>query len=161
YARAGYATIGIDELWHGSRLPGNVDLKNNLSGSPDPDGIGDPTPTGAVQWFFDFAGDTSSGVLAVDPRYIRDNFRHAAVDLMQEVRLARTGDWSGVLAHLGSLPGLSLDGIKVVCTGESFGSILGGIVLAIDPMLEAAVLAVGGAGILVDLGPNSPQFAQL
>jgi hypothetical protein len=160
YARAGYATLGIDELWHGSRLPGNTDVKNNLSGSPDPDGIGDPTPTGAVQWFFDFAGDASSGVLAVDPRYIRDNFRQAAVDLMQEVRLARSGDWSDVLAHV-PLAGLSLDGSKVVYTGESFGSILGGIVLAIDPLLEAAVLAVGGAGILVDLGPNSPQFAQL
>lgn len=164
YAARGYATLGIDELFHGSRLPGNVDKIYNLLGMAGPngegDGIGDPTPAGAVQYFFDFAGDTNAGILAVDPRYIRDNFRQATIDLMQEVRLARGGDWSDVIAKAG-LPGLTLDGSKLVYTGESFGSILGAIVLAADPLLQAAVLDVGGGGLLVDLVPNSPSFAQL
>lgn len=165
FAARGYATLGIDELFHGSRLPGSVDKIYNILGVAGPngegDGIGDPVAAGAVQYFFDFAGDANSGVLAVDPAYIRDNFRQAAIDLMQEVRLARGGDFSDVIAHLPMLPGLTLDGSKVVYSGESFGSILGAVVLAADPLLEAAVLDVGGGGLLVDMVPNSPAFAQL
>ena len=146
YAAHGYATLGIDELWHGSRLPGNVDEKFNLSGQPGHDGIGDPTASGAVQYFFDFSGDSTQGILPVDPHYIRDNFRQAVIDLMQEVRLARGGDLSAVTAALPALPNLGFDGSKVVYTGESFGSIMGASVLAVDPMLDAAVLDVGGGG---------------
>ncbi|HEX8952394.1 MAG TPA: hypothetical protein VF945_11145, partial [Polyangia bacterium] len=159
YAARGYATLGIDELWHGSRLPNNVDAVFNLSGQPGHDGIGDPTPSGAVQWFFDFMGDANQNIEPVDPRYIRDNFRQATIDLMQEVRLARGGDFSAVTAALPQLASLSFDGSKVVYTGESFGSIMGAAVLAVDPELEAAVLDVGGGGIIVDLVANSPQFA--
>ena len=161
YAAHGYATLGIDELWHGSRLPGNVDNVFNLSGQPGHDGIGDPTASGAVQYFFDFQGDANNGVLPVDPHYIRDNFRQAEIDLMQEVRLARGGDLSAVAAALPQLASLGFDGSKVVYTGESFGSIMGAAVLAVDPLLEAAVLDVGGAGILSDLAPNAPSFATL
>jgi hypothetical protein len=161
YAARGYATLGIDELWHGSRRPGAVDEHFNLSGAPGHDGIGDPDPSGAVQYFFDFAGDTNLGILPVDPRYIRDNFRQAEIDLMQEVRLARGGDFSDVYAALPALTGLTIDGSKVVYTGESFGSIMGASVIAVDPLLDAAVLDVGGGGILIDLVPNSPNFATL
>jgi len=161
YAAHGYATLGIDELWHGSRLPGNVDEKFNLSGMPGHDGIGDPTASGAVQYFFDFSGDSTKGVLPVDPHYIRDNFRQAVIDLMQEVRLARGGDLSAVATALPALTNLGFDGSKVVYTGESFGSIMGASVLAVDPMLDAAVLDVGGAGVIADLASNAPQFATL
>ena len=161
YAAQGYATLGIDELWHGSRLPGAVDNVFNLSGQPGHDGIGDPTATGPVQYFFDFAGDPSQNVLPVDPHYIRDNFRQAEIDLMQEVRLARGGDLSAVATALPALTGLSFDGSKLVYTGESFGSIMGAAVLAVDPLLEGAVIDVGGGGILTDLAPNAPDFATL
>lgn len=161
YAARGYATLGIDELWHGSRMPGSVDKVFNVSGAPGSDGIGDPTAAGAVQYFFDFAGDANAGVPAVDPRYIRDNFRQAAVDLMQEVRFARDGDVSDIGKNVPGLATLTLDGSKLVYSGESFGAILGAIVLAVDPELEAAVLDVGGGGILIDLAPNSPSFATL
>lgn len=159
YAARGYATLGIDELWHGSRLPNNVDNVFNLSGQPGHDGIGDPTPSGAVQWFFDFMGDPNQNIEPVDPRYIRDNFRQAEIDLMQEVRLARGGDFSDVAAALPALAGLGFDGSKVVYTGESFGSIMGASVLALDPLLDAAVLDVAGGNIIVDLVANSPQFS--
>lgn len=160
YAARGYATLGIDELWHGSRTPKAVDKIYNLSGDPGSDGIGDPGAN-PVQYFFDFNGDSNAGIAPVDPRYIRDNFRQAAVDLMQEVRLAKGGDWSDVAAQAPALASLTLDGTHLVYTGESFGSILGAIVIAVDPMLDAAVLDVGGGGLLLDLVPNSPSFAQL
>ena len=36
---------------------------------------------------------------------------------------------------------------------------MGAALLALDPLLEAAVLDVGGGGLIVDLVANSPQFA--
>ena len=67
FAAKGYAVLGIDELWHGSRRPMAVDLVNNLSGDLVPDGIGDPETFGAVQYFFDFNGDQAAGVPAARP----------------------------------------------------------------------------------------------
>jgi len=160
FAQKGFAVLGIDELWHGSRTPESVDLVNNLSGAPIPDGIGDPTGAGAVQWFFDIRGDGSRHVDALDPRYMRDNFRQAVVDLMQEVRLARGGDLAELKAADPALATLSLDGSKLTWVSESFGSILGAQVLALDPQLPAAALDVGGAGLFVDLISHSAEFAQ-
>ncbi len=160
FAARGFAVLGIDELWHGSRLPGNEDKVNNLSGQPGPDGIGDPTGAGAVQYFFNIRGDTVQRIEALDPRYMRDNFRQAVIDLMQEVRLARSGDVSEIAAADAGLAGLTLDGSKLLYTGESFGSILGAQVLALDPLLGAGAMAVGGGGLLMDLVPDSAEFAQ-
>jgi hypothetical protein len=158
YAAHGYALLGIDELWHGSRSPGNVDQVFNLSGAPGPDGIGDPGGS-AVPFFFDFNGDAPNHVLPVDPRYIRDNFKQAAIDLMQEVRVARRADLAPLRQFDTRLATLSFDGDKLVYTGESFGSILGSIVIAVDPLLDSAMLDVGGGGLLVDLVTYSPSFA--
>jgi hypothetical protein len=161
FCRSGYAVLGIDELWHGSRRPGAVDLVNNLSGDMVPDGIGDPSSFGAVQYFFDFNGDQARGVPALDPRYMRDSFRQATVDLMQEVRLAKSGNWSAVAAADPALAALTIDGTKLVYAGESFGSILGSQVLALDPELSVGVLDVGGGGFMEDLAARSAEFAQL
>jgi hypothetical protein len=159
FASAGYAVLGIDELWHGSRLPANVDRVVNLSPQvATPDGIGDPAPASAVQWFFDINGDRAHGVEPLDPRYMRDNLRQAVIDLMQEVRLARGGDFSEVAAQDPALASLTLDGSRLVYMSESFGSILGAPVLALDPALPAAVLDVGGGGILLDLVAHSAAF---
>jgi hypothetical protein len=162
FTAQGFAVIGIDELWHGSRLPMNTDNEVNLSPSvKQPDGIGDSQPAGAMQWFFDLRGDSAHNVGALDPRYMRDNFRQAVIDLMQEVRLAEGGDFSEVVAVDPSLGGLTMDGTRLVYAGESFGSILGAQVLALDPALHAAVLDVGGGGFLIDLVGRSASFAQL
>src|SRR5262249_53412914 len=115
YARRGYATLGIDELWHGSRAPGAVDMVNNIPGDPFPDGIGDRG--NAISYFFDFNGDSSSGILSIDSRYVRDNFKQAAVDLMQLVRLVLHGDVSALRS---AASGLTFDASKLVYTSESF-----------------------------------------
>ena len=156
YAARGYAILGIDALWHGSRQPGAVDLVNNLTGQPGPDGIGDPSGAPLAN-FFDFAGDPSQGIGPLDTRVVRDNFRQATVDLMQVVRLAEHGDWSQVEG----VSGVSLDGSQLVYTGASFGSILGANVMAVDPAVRAAVLAVPGAGLYIDLVGNSARFGPL
>ena len=55
YTARGYAVLGIDAPFHGSRQAGAVDLVNNISGANIPDGIGDPA---ASRWR---RSSTSSG----------------------------------------------------------------------------------------------------
>jgi hypothetical protein len=153
YAARGYAVLGIDALWHGSRQPGAVDLVNNLSGAAVPDGIGDPNGL-PVANFFDFTGDPSAGVAALDPRIMRDNLRQATVDLLQTVQLAMAGDWSAV-------PGAAFDGAPPIYTAASFGAILGADVLALDPTVSAGVLASGGGGLFTDMFGNSADLSPL
>ena len=154
YTARGYAVLGIDAPFHGSRQPGAVDLVNNIGGAKIPDGIGDPGSLPPVATFFDFLGDTSLGIASVDPRVMRDNLRQATVDLMQTVRLATTGDWSLV-------PGVALGGAAPIYTGASFGGILGANVLAVDPTVQAGVLASAGGGLFVDMFGNSATLSGL
>jgi hypothetical protein len=153
YTARGYAVLGIDAPFHGSRQPGAVDLVNNLGGAKIPDGIGDPTGF-AVANFFDFFGNTSLGIAAVDPRVMRDNLRQATVDLMQTVRLATAGDWSAV-------PGVALGAAAPIYTGASFGGILGANLMAVDPVVQAGVLASAGGGLFVDMFGNSATLSGL
>jgi hypothetical protein len=153
YTARGYAVLGIDAPFHGSRQVGAVDLVNNLTGAKIPDGIGDPGGF-PVATFFDFVGDTSLGIVAVDPRVMRDSLRQATVDLMATVRLATSGDWSLVL-------GVSLGRAAPIYTGASFGGILGAGVLALDPMVRAGVLASAGGGFFVDMFGNSATLSGL
>ena len=153
YAARGYAVLGIDAPFHGSRQPGAVDLVNNIGGAPIPDGIGDPGGL-PVTTFFDFDGDASLGIAAVDPRVMRDNLRQATVDLMATARLATSGDWSLV-------PGVALGGTAPIYTGASFGGILGAGLMAVDPSVQAGVLASAGGGLFVDMFGNSATLSGL
>lgn len=161
YARAGYATIGIDALWHGNRRPGNTDEEHNFTGAPGADGFADESALGALLLFFDITGNAAAGVDPLDGRYVRDNFHQAVIDISQLVRLVRQGDLGAIRAADPALAALSLDGSSLIYTGESFGSLLGAQVLAVEPGLQAGVLAVGGAGIFVPIFACSPFFADL
>jgi hypothetical protein len=161
YARAGYATIGVDALWHGERRPGHEDAVHNFSGAPGADGLADNDDLGASLVFFDFNGDAAVGAHALDGRYVRDNFRQAVLDLTELTRLLKDGDLSAVAAADPALASLTLDAAHLVYTSESFGSILGAMTLAVDARLEAGVLSVGGAGIFLPTFADSPFFARL
>jgi hypothetical protein len=161
YARAGYATIGIDALFHGERMPMAKDVKHNFTGAAGPDGIADEDALGASVIFFDFGGDPSTGVNPLDGRVVQDNLRQAALDISSLVRLLKKGDMTAVAASHSSLASLTLDASTLVYTGESFGSITGAVATAIEPELAAAVLAVPGAGIFVPTFGDSPTFGQL
>jgi hypothetical protein len=161
YARAGYATIGIDALWHGARRPGARDEKHAFGKESGPDGLADDTDFGASTVFFAFDGDPAAGIRPLDARAVRDNFRQAVVEIGQLVRLLKHGDLAAVAASDPSLAGVTLDASALVYTGESFGSLLGAMVIAVDTELHAAVLAVPGASIFLTMFPNSPLFSGL
>jgi len=153
YARAGYATIGIDALGHGERAMHVKDERHEFTGAPGPDGLADNEIFGAAITVFDLDGDASQGIGPFDGRVVRDNFRQAVVDLTVLVRLLRTAGIGGAIDD-----GLVLDTSKLVYTSESFGSILGAGALAITEGLDAAVLSVGGGGIFLTTLPRSPLF---
>ena len=161
YARAGYATIGIDALWHGDRAVGPLDAVHNLSEKNEPDGLADLNETGAMLRLFAITGESVVGIAPFDGRAIQDNFRQAVVDIAQLVRLLQSGDLSAIVGADKALASLQFDASRLVYTGESFGSILGVLALATIPELRAGVLAVGAAGLFTPTFANSPFFGDI
>lgn len=159
-ASAGFAFLGIEIPFHGARQATAVDLIHNFTKAAGPDGFAETTVDSSYL-FFDIFGDKARGVASLDPTVIRAAFQQAAIDLMAEVRLVTAGDWSGLAMADDRLAGLSFRKGRIVYTGESFGSILGGIVIAMEPDVGAAVLSVGGGGLIAPLLVWSVDFAPI
>ncbi|CAN5904570.1 hypothetical protein BH11MYX4_BH11MYX4_33970 [soil metagenome] len=158
YARGGYATIGIDALWHADRGKVVRDERHEFTGAAGGDGLADGDPFGASLSIFDLDGDAARGVAPLDARYVRDNFRQAIVDLAELVRLLQHGDLASIAAADPSFTGLALDAESLVYTSESFGSVIGAGALALATGLRGGVLSVGGGGIFLATLPSSPMF---
>jgi hypothetical protein len=150
-AKQGFATLGIDLPFHGMRLPGAVDQMHNGSGMPGPDGFVDLDGFNSVTDFFDIAGDPARHVAQFDPPVLRGAFQQSVSDLVALVRLITAGDFSAVATRDARLAGLSFRSDSVVYSGESFGSIIGGMVIAVEPKVGAATLSVGGGGLVYPL----------
>ena len=145
-AAQGFAVVAIDLPLHGLTSTSNpfyigntpfgasahertfdLDLSNNTTGAPGPDGAIDPSGS----YFINLSSLLTS----------RDNLRQGAADLLQ-------------LSHAAStLP--NVDGSKVSFVGQSLGSIVGTVFLANDPTAKVGVLSVPGGGIarLLDASP--------
>lgn len=161
-AREGYAVIGIDIPFHGMRQPSPVDVAHNFTGAPGPDGFVDEGGDKAQLAFFDVSGDAARHILPLDPSAIRGAFQQATADIVSEVRLITEGNLGAPIgARDARLAGLSLSPDKVMYSGESFGSIIGGLAIAVEPKLGAAVLAVGGGGLVTPLLTWSVDFGPI
>jgi pimeloyl-ACP methyl ester carboxylesterase len=146
-AAQGYAVAAIDLPLHGLTSTTNpfyigntpfgalgahertfdLDLSNNSTGAPGPDGVIDPSGS----YMINLTSLLTS----------RDNLRQGEADLLQ-------------LSHTAStLP--NVDGSKVSFVGQSLGSIVGTVFLANDPTVNVGVLSVPGGGIarLLDASP--------
>ncbi|MCA9668472.1 MAG: hypothetical protein KC503_22930 [Myxococcales bacterium] len=162
FARAGYATIGIDALWHGDRAVSPKDERHNLSGAAGADGLADLDEASAMLRVFAITGDAAAGIAPFDGRAIQDNFRQAVVDIAQLARLLSHADGLAAVARAdAALGALRFDRSRVVYSGESFGSILGVLSLATIDTLDAGVLSVGAAGLFTPTFQCSPFFAAL
>lgn len=161
YARRGFATFGVDALWHGDRAPKTKDEVHNFSGKKGPDGLADASDFGGAISLFDFEGDREHGIEPFEARVVRDNFLQAEVDLVVSARVVRRADLAPIAAASPELAGLSFDADRLMYTGESFGSIVGACALAASPDLAGATFAVGGGGIFSRIIPQSPFFGGL
>jgi hypothetical protein len=151
----GYALVGIDMAGHGSRYQ-DVDTGANLAaGRPaftgDPalrDGFGDAT--GLVSTFDFFEGFLNVGA-------VRDSIRQSALDLSRLALLVRQPGLD--LSALGA--GAKLDARRVAYLGESFGTVVGTLLAAIEPDIDLYVLDVPGGGILDLILPTSAEIGSL
>jgi hypothetical protein len=136
FARAGFVTIGIDDVLHGARA-GIADKKNNAPGSyQGPDGIPDemPFPLAFFAGLSDFVA-------------IRDSLRQTVLDQVSLVRLVQSPalDLSALGAAAGAPPP-KLDPTRIHYNGGSLGGIIGSMLVAVEPSIHAAALEVPGGG---------------
>jgi len=159
-AGKGIASILIDLPFHGTRRADAVDTAYNLTAQPGMDGFGEST-TYAAFGFFDTKGNDAIGLPIANPRAIRAGFFQATNDIEMAFRLVESGDYSAIAAKEPRLAGLKFNTTHEVYVGESFGSMIGTIVSAFQPGLEASVLDVGGGGTVIPLLVNSATFGPL
>ena len=150
-AAQGFAVVAIDLPLHGLTDPHNpfyaantpfaalgahertfdIDLQDNATGAPGPDGVIDPSGS----YFINLTSLLTS----------RDNLRQGEADLLELSRAAPTLLGAG-----------GIDASNVSFVGQSLGSIVGTVFLAIDPGVRVGVLNVPGGGIarLLDASPS-------
>jgi dienelactone hydrolase len=149
-ARAGFVAVAIDLPLHGITDPTNpfyrnqlfantpaaglitgertfdLDLQNNATGAPGPDGQIDPSGS----YFINLNSLITS----------RDNNREAVADLITLARTVTQLDLNGD-GHS------DVDATRLYFFGHSLGAIVGGTLLGVDGTLRAAVLANPGGGL--------------
>jgi len=155
-AAAGIAAVAIDADTHGSRRD-PTDRENNLApflhdfaGERDmADGFGDHT--GLVTTF-----DFLEGLRNLSGA--RDAIRQSVLDFAQVGILLRRGGLDlAPLARGGVTP--VLDTSHIAYLGESFGTIVGGVLAGVEPDIDLYVLDVAGAGMLDLSICNAPGLA--
>src|SRR5712691_621946 len=142
----GLATIAINVVGHGGGPLGTLTvlLRDDSSATIPAGGRGiDQNGDGKI--------DFTEGLDAAPPQRIisnRDGLRQTVVDLMQLVRVIKTG----------GIPGLSRS--RIYYAGQSFGGIYGTVFLAVEPRLRAGVPNVPG-GSNIEIARLSPSFRAL
>jgi hypothetical protein len=146
FAAHGIATIAINVVGHGGGARGTLTIIP---------AVGTPTtiPDGGRGVDQDGNGtiDSTEGVSAVAPRGIissRDGLRQTVADLMQLVRVIKTG----------GIPGVSTE--RIYYAGQSFGGIYGVKFLALEDSVRAGVPNVPG-GPIIEIARLSPAFRVL
>lgn len=148
FARAGFATVAINAVGHGSG-PRSVLRFTLINGST----VEIPAGGRSIDRNGDGRIESAEGCLIAEPvpYGLRDCLRQTALDLMQLIRVLRSGvdlDGDGVV---------DLDGGRIYYAGQSLGGIYGTVLLGVEPEVRAAVLNVPG-GTVMDIARWSPEF---
>lgn len=155
-AAQGYAIVAIDMWGHGSRFNA-VDVGNNLGGKPDftgdralRDGFGDDTGGAYLDFFESFLNIGA----------IRDTIRQSTLDIARVAQLVQHEPSLAALAGpYGTTP--RLDPKRVAYLGQSFGTIVGVNLSAIEPSISLYVLNVPGGGLVDHILVNSAAIGDL
>jgi dienelactone hydrolase len=161
FCKAGWMVAAIDSITFGARAPESqwqVDNASDFSAAPGakykgPDGFGDADNTGAHNGSTDLFGNL------LDVGAVRDQFRQAALDTVQLVKVLRSGPDLSALAWNGRTP--KIDPSRIAYVGMSLGAIQGAAAAAIEPHVSLWTLNVGGAGLLVELAAHGPIVGTL
>ncbi|MDQ2899529.1 MAG: hypothetical protein M3Y07_06975 [Acidobacteriota bacterium] len=145
-AQAGFATAAINVFGHGGGPNGTLALT-------DKSGNATEISTGGRGLDIDGNGtiDDTEGCVLPGLTGSRDCLRQTVVDLMQLVRVIQSG------ADLAGDGSIAFDPSRIYYGGQSFGSIYGTILMAVEPSIQTAALNVGG-GSVVEALRLSPVF---
>lgn len=144
-ASQGFAVIAIDAPLHGITDPAsplnvantpfaalgarertfNLDLSNNTTGAPGPDGVVDSSGS----YFINLPSLLTS----------RDNIRQAVADLLVLARAVPSAHYSNSATDF--------DGSRIGFVGQSLGGIIGTVFMGVQPNVQVALLNVPGGGI--------------
>lgn len=126
FAAANVATVGINWVAHGDRAVQTSNASElGCSGALD--------PTTAPQCFAPF--------VSTDLATTRDNVRQSVLDALSLIEAIKACDGNN---NCGSLSDFNSEQMGYI--GQSLGAIIGTIVVAMSPDIEAAVLNVGAVG---------------
>ena len=148
-ALSGFAMVSINAVGHGYGPDSAIvmALKNGQQVQLPAGGRSIPDSTGAI-------GASNGCVLLTNGVGIRDCLSQTAIDLMQLVRMIKSGvdlDGDGTV---------DLDPNRIYYVGQSLGSLYGTLLTALEPDLPVVTLNVGG-GSVVDISRWSPAFQGL
>ena len=148
-AKRGIALIGVEVFGHGYGPASLIQLGYRMAPPVFVSSPGRTIPVDGAN--FNIA--VNGCVVLPGPFATRDCFRQTAVDMFALVKLI-TGN-SGLSSQLG------LDPNRISYIGQSFGAVLGSMVVATEPRVKTAVLNAGG-GPVVDVArmQNPPLLAQ-
>ncbi|HMM67675.1 MAG TPA: Ig-like domain-containing protein [Dokdonella sp.] len=144
-ASQGFAVIAIDAPLHGITDPASplniantpfaalgarertfkIDLVNNTTGAPGPDGVVDPSGS----YFINLPSLLTS----------RDNIRQAVADLLVLARAIPSTHYSASATDF--------DGARISFVGQSLGGIIGTVFMGVQPDVQVGLLNVPGGGI--------------
>jgi hypothetical protein len=144
WARKGFATLAMEIPGHGFG-PLSTTKVTTSSGS-----VVVPTPGRGVPLSLTAPIGPTDGCILPNAIATRDCSRQTAVDLISLIRAIR--DTQGL--------GLNLDPSRIYYTGQSFGSMYGTLLEAVEPNVGAAALN-GGGGTQADIARLSPVARQL
>jgi len=159
-AKAGFASIAIDSVLHGSRTFG-IDL---VTQAVDPVTL---KATGPVTANVPDGTADTSGQWYINLNYLltfRDNIRQSVADLIHLTRLLEVQSMDVVSNTTGApgadaVPDLNV-AIPISYVGHSNGGILGTMLAAVEPAIKTFVLSNPG-GIYSDIALNSTELSPL
>ncbi len=157
-AKNGQAVLAVDLAYHGDRATAPTDVMNDMTGEMEPDGFGDLQGLTAAVSFFHLAN--SGGIPGYHPRAMRENLRQAAIDVCSLVSFVTGGDTAPISAALGGQP-VSFRTDTVALVSESFGALVSGVSLAIEPKLGVASYSSPAAGMPFPSMIHSPPYSSL
>ena len=148
-ALSGFAIVSINAVGHGYGPESTVvmGLRNGQQVQLPSGGRSIPDSSGAIAPY--------GGCILVEIGVgLRDCLRQTAIDLMQLVRVIKSGvdlDGDGTV---------DLDPSRIYYVGQSLGSLYGTLLTALEPDLPVVTLNVGG-GSVVDIARWSPAYQSL
>jgi len=158
FAKDGYATIAIDVIYHGDRSWCTTDLHCATGTCVTATGkckVSAPLKDTDIDGIPDASGARFLNV--ANPFAIRDNFRQHVIDASALTRAIFFKAAAGITDSASQPAGIVLDAAKVSYVSVSLGSLLGTLVMAVDPLPKYAVLSVPGSPV-VDIILTSPAY---